>query len=140
MTKKRRSPRSSGTFRKQRKQRQKFGSLVIPITVGAVVVAIIFGVIVSAESRQPSPADNPSAVATAQGLGTQSIPYPAVPRISLTDAQRELENGQAILVDVRSKSSYDSGHAVGAISMPEEEINTRLNELPRDKDIILYCT
>jgi hypothetical protein len=140
MTKKRRPSRGSASSRKQRNQGGRFASLAIPIVVGVVVVAIILGVIVSAENQQPNSGDTPPAVDTAQGLATQSIPYPDVPRISLADTQRELSNGQAILVDSRSKSSYDSEHAVGAISMPEEEVNTRLSELPRDKDIILYCT
>jgi rhodanese-related sulfurtransferase len=48
--------------------------------------------------------------------------------------------GQAVLVDVRSKASYDKSHAAGAISMPEEEVGARVDELPQDKDIILYCT
>jgi rhodanese-related sulfurtransferase len=29
---------------------------------------------------------------------------------------------------------------VGAISIPEEEIRSRLGELPREQEIILYCT
>jgi rhodanese-related sulfurtransferase len=41
---------------------------------------------------------------------------------------------------VRSRESYDKPHAAGAIAIPEEEIAARLNELPRDKDVILYCT
>jgi hypothetical protein len=138
MTKKRRSPRGNASSRKPKRRKGQFASLAIPITVGVVVVAVILGVIVSAEN-QPS-GSVPSSVNTAQGLDTQPIPYPNVPRISLADTQKELDNGQAILVDVRSKSSYDSGHAVGAISIPEEETNARLNEFPRDKDIILYCT
>jgi hypothetical protein len=140
MTKKRQPSRANSSSRTRKRQKTTFASLAIPITVGVVVVAVILGVIVSAENQQPSSADNPSAVNTAQGLDSASIPYPDVPRIALTDAQKELENGQAILIDVRSKSSYDSEHAAGAISMPEEEVNARLNELPRDKDIILYCT
>jgi rhodanese-related sulfurtransferase len=45
-----------------------------------------------------------------------------------------------LLVDVRSASSYEKSHAVGAVSIPEETIASRLQELPRDKEIILYCT
>jgi rhodanese-related sulfurtransferase len=79
-------------------------------------------------------------VTTAQAQPTSQIPYPNVPRISLDETKSKLDNGQAVLVDVRSKSSYDKSHAVGAISIPEQEINSRLNELPRDQEIVLYCT
>jgi hypothetical protein len=140
MSKKRRSPRGSSSSRKQKRRKENLTSLVIPITVGLVVVMVIIGAIISAENRQPSLDDTPSSVSTAQALDTQSIPYPNVPRITLADTQKELEQGQAILVDVRSKSSYDSAHAAGAMSIPMEETNARLDELPRDKDIILYCT
>jgi 3-mercaptopyruvate sulfurtransferase SseA len=77
---------------------------------------------------------------TAQPLPTQPIPNPLVPRISLDEAQTRLEQGQAVLIDVRSRESYDQAHAAGALSFPEEEVDARLGELPRDKDLILYCT
>ena len=140
MAKKRRPYQRSASPKKHRRQGGKLASVAIPAVVGVVVLAVVLGVIVSAENQQPRSGVTPPAANTAQGLATQSIPYPDVPRISLADAQRELDNGQAILVDSRSKSSYDSEHAVGAISMPEEEVDARLSELPRDKDIILYCT
>jgi rhodanese-related sulfurtransferase len=50
----------------------------------------------------------------------------------------KLEDGQAMLVDVRSKSSYDALHAEGALSIPEQEMDARLDELPRDIDLVLY--
>jgi len=58
----------------------------------------------------------------------------------LQEVEAKLEQSQAILVDVRSKQSYDAGHAANAISIPEDEMASRLGELPRDKEIILYCT
>jgi hypothetical protein len=139
MSKKRRSPQSSRTSRKQRRTSNP-ASVAIPIVVGLVVVAVIVGVILSLESRQLASSNTSTAVNTAQPLGTQAIPFPDVPRISLKDTQSKLAAGQAVLVDVRSKTSYDQAHSVGAISIPEEEVDARLNELPRNKDIILYCT
>jgi len=136
--KKRRRP----TQRSARQQNR--SSLIIPIVVGIVVVAIIAGAIISLEQGQTASAELPggglSGPGTAQPLNTVSIPYPDVPRVSLEDAQDKLAQDQAILVDVRSRASYDESHAAGAISIPEEEITARLDELPRDKDIILYCT
>jgi rhodanese-related sulfurtransferase len=77
-------------------------------------------------------------VVTAQPLSTSGIPYPDVPRISLQETTEKLEQGQAVLVDVRSRASYDKAHATGALSMPEEELDARLNELPRDQELVLY--
>jgi flagellar basal body-associated protein FliL len=130
--------------RRSPSRQQKGSSLVIPIVVGIVVVAIVVGAILSIEKGQTAsaelPGDGLAGGNTAQPLNTNSIPYPDVPRVSLQDAQDKLAQDQAILVDVRSRASYDKSHAAGAVSMPEEEITGRLAELPRDKDIILYCT
>jgi rhodanese-related sulfurtransferase len=75
---------------------------------------------------------------TAQALATGSIPFPDVPRIALQEAKDKLDGGQAVLVDVRSKQSYDRSHAAGAISIPETEIDARMDEFPADKELVLY--
>jgi rhodanese-related sulfurtransferase len=54
------------------------------------------------------------------------------------ETQEKLAQGEAILVDVRSSTSYAKSHAAGAVSIPEEEMEARQNELPRDKDLVLY--
>jgi hypothetical protein len=92
----------------------------------------------ASEARRPSQSSLSNGTALPQS--TLPIPYPNVPRIAPKQAQLELTQGQAVLIDVRSKAQYDSGHAVEALSIPEEEVDARLSELPRDKEIILYCT
>jgi hypothetical protein len=112
------------------------------MVVGLIVIAIVVGVIFSIENQQPAAASLPGGVSapddSAQPLPTRSIPYPDVPRISLQDAWDRLEQDQAILVDVRSRASFDKVHAAGALSLPEEEVGALLDELPREKDWILY--
>jgi 3-mercaptopyruvate sulfurtransferase SseA len=104
-----------------------------------VVVAILAGAIASLAKDQSAVANRASGpVATAQPLGSQSIPNPEVPRISLEETTGKLEQGQAVLIDVRSSESFAKSHAAGAISMPESEIEARLQELARDKDLVLY--
>ena len=121
---------------KRKKKSKRATSLAIPIIVGAVVLIIIVGAAVSIEARRPGTA-SPS-MNTAQPRATGSIPYPGVARISVQDTLDKLEAGQAVLVDVRSKSSYDTLHAEGAVSIPEQEIGTRLDELPHELDLVLY--
>jgi predicted sulfurtransferase len=67
-------------------------------------------------------------------------PVAEAPRISVADAKKALDSGKAILVDVRSAMSYQQEHPKGAISMPTPEIAARMSELPKDKQIITYCT
>jgi 3-mercaptopyruvate sulfurtransferase SseA len=67
-------------------------------------------------------------------------PVAEAPRISVADAKKAVDAGKAVLVDVRSAMSFQQEHPKGAISMPTHEIAKRMSELPKDKQIITYCT
>jgi rhodanese-related sulfurtransferase len=41
---------------------------------------------------------------------------------------------------VRNEASYNAGHVRGAKLIPVGEIANHLNELPKDKLIITYCS
>lgn len=62
-----------------------------------------------------------------------------VRRVSIDELRAMLERDEAIVVDVRSKPSYDSGHIKGSISIPREEVRQRAGELPKDKLVVFYC-
>lgn len=59
---------------------------------------------------------------------------------SPNDVKSLLENG-ALLVDVRSKGEFDSGHLDGALNIPHTEVEARLVEFGADKSkpIVVYC-
>ena len=67
-----------------------------------------------------------------------AVPEDGVPRITPTDAHAAFEKGKAIIIDVRSESSYRIGHIQGALWIPD--VAARIKELPRDKMIITYCS
>ncbi len=48
-------------------------------------------------------------------------------------------SGDCIVLDVRPPEEYDVAHVAGALSMPLEELERRLGELPRDRQIVAYC-
>lgn len=48
------------------------------------------------------------------------------------------ENG-AMLIDTRTASEYEMGHIDGAVNIPVDEIRDRLQEIPADRPLILYC-
>jgi hypothetical protein len=139
---KKRRQQSRTTPKRRKRSARSSTSLIIPIVVGLVVLTLIVGSIILVESRQSATvamAGNSLAGSnTARALPTGSIPFPDVPRIALQEAKDKLESGQAMLVDVRSKQSYDRSHATGAISLPETEIDARMDELPADKELVLY--
>ena len=62
-----------------------------------------------------------------------------VPRISVGTAKEMAGAGEAVLVDVRTKGTFEASRIAGAISFPSEEIPDRYGELPTDKLIIFYC-
>jgi membrane protein DedA with SNARE-associated domain len=69
----------------------------------------------------------------------------AVPRITAEELARRLTDGNGgdvILADVRSHGYYDSGAAriAGSIRIEPNRLAHDLENLPRDKDIFLYCT
>jgi rhodanese-related sulfurtransferase len=50
-----------------------------------------------------------------------------------------LARGDAVLVDVRPSEEYGAGHIEGAQSIPIDELERRLAELPEDREVIAYC-
>lgn len=44
------------------------------------------------------------------------------------------------IIDVRSEKAYDSGHIPTAKSFPAGKIKDRLNEIPKNQYLIIYCT
>ena len=59
--------------------------------------------------------------------------------ISKEDLVRQLAEGAIVVLDVRPVVEYDQGHIVGARSLPIDELERRLTELPRDREIVAYC-
>jgi hydroxyacylglutathione hydrolase len=45
----------------------------------------------------------------------------------------------AVIIDVREPEEYLMGHVPGAINLPQAEIASRLEELPRDRPLMIVC-
>ena len=69
-----------------------------------------------------------------------ALPFPNVERISIDDTLALLESGDAVLIDARSEAAYVASHAVGAVSMPYQQVVDRVDELPEGVKWIFYCT
>lgn len=59
-----------------------------------------------------------------------------VPRAELL---RRARSGEVVVLDVRPRHEYVSGHIPGAVSVPVEELERRLVELPADVEVVAYC-
>lgn len=60
--------------------------------------------------------------------------------IGVAELEQYLDRGKdMVLVDVRDRNSYEKGHIQGAINIPSDELPDRMQELPKEKLIVLYC-
>jgi rhodanese-related sulfurtransferase/biotin operon repressor len=62
-----------------------------------------------------------------------------VETIGREDLVKRLSNGDVVLIDVRPQEEFAAGHIEGARSIPLEELERRLAELPADREIVAYC-
>lgn len=56
-------------------------------------------------------------------------------------AQRLKEPNPPIILDVRTRDEYSSGHIDTALNLPHDELERRLGEIPGSKssEIVVYC-
>lgn len=47
--------------------------------------------------------------------------------------------GTVVVLDVRPAVEYRAGHIAGAVSIPLAELDRRMDELARGKDVVAYC-
>ncbi len=71
--------------------------------------------------------------------------YRVVPRIQVEEVTRRLaseDKGKILLMDVRSHGYYDSEAAriKGSIRLEPNNLKDELKNIPKDKDIFVYCT
>ncbi len=59
--------------------------------------------------------------------------------ISIEDFTRSLQSDLIFVVDTRTPEEYESGHFPGAVSIPLEQMKSRLDEIPIEKFIIVHC-
>jgi membrane protein DedA with SNARE-associated domain len=71
--------------------------------------------------------------------------YNVVPRVQVEELARRLaseDSARVLIVDVRSHGYYDSGAAriKNSIRIEPNNLEAEIKNLPKDKDIYLYCT
>ena len=86
------------------------------------------------------------------GAGDTATPAPSAPTAAAPAAahvtpmtQEQLLEHQAkhpghlVVLDVRTPEEFAAGHVPGAKNVPYDLVAARLGEIPRDKDVVLYC-
>jgi hydroxyacylglutathione hydrolase len=60
------------------------------------------------------------------------------PEIAAAEAAEEIAGG-ALVVDVREPVEWDAGRISGAVLIPLGELGRRVEELPRDRRMVIVC-
>jgi phage shock protein E len=82
-----------------------------------------------------------SLAAVATGLLAASMAMAAPPPVTPQQVHElQVKKDPSLLViDVRSAEEYAAGHVPGAVNIPNDQVASRLAEIPKDKDVVLYC-
>jgi rhodanese-related sulfurtransferase len=63
-----------------------------------------------------------------------------LPSLNATELNEKLKNGKRpLVIDVRQPDEYRAGHIAGSKLIPLGELGKRINELPKDKEIVCVC-
>lgn len=75
-------------------------------------------------------------VVVLQNSQTKTTPLPA--EITVTQAAQKRNQG-AFILDVREPSEWTQFHIPGATLIPLGDLPKRLNEVPKDKEVVVVC-
>lgn len=59
--------------------------------------------------------------------------------VSRDELLERVKAGTATVIDVRPAEEYAAGHIPGALSVPLDQLEARLAELPADLEVVAYC-
>ncbi len=51
----------------------------------------------------------------------------------------ELKAAGALIVDVRTRAEFSSGHAAGSVNIPLDQLEARLGDLDRGRPVLVCC-
>lgn len=59
--------------------------------------------------------------------------------VTLDELRRLMRDDKVVVLDVRPREEFEAAHIPGAVSIPVEQLNRRLKELPTSRTIVAYC-
>lgn len=67
--------------------------------------------------------------------------FGAIPEIPVREAQERLDHPTAApaFIDVREPDEFAEGHAAGTVNIPLSQLQQRVAEVPRDREVLLIC-
>ena len=59
--------------------------------------------------------------------------------VEMNELLKRARSRRVVVLDARPPSEYAAGHIAGAISVPVDDLQRRLRQLPREKEYVAYC-
>ena len=90
-------------------------------------------------SERPEGQQSDASTDEGEAEGDQGEPDEEKPGVSVQEAHRLRDDGQAMVLDVRDQEEWDAGHIPDALWVPMQEVEARRDELPTARRIITVC-
>jgi len=103
----------------------------------SMTAAVIIGVAVLAGCNSK---EKPKTAATNTAPSAPVQPNDNARRITPEELKTEIAKNDVVIIDVRGEAAYKQGHIKGARLIPATDILAHVDELPRDKMIVTYCS
>jgi len=100
---------------------------------GAFAAAMLAAAASFADQAGPAPGQAASAPAAAA-----SASLPLISPQALLERQAKKDPSLFVL-DVRTAKEFAEGHVPGAVNVPYDQVASHLAQIPKDKDVVLYC-
>lgn len=70
------------------------------------------------------------------------VPKPKAGSVDIASFAKAAESKttDVVILDVRTDDETESGMIAGAIAIPTEEVGDRLDEIPKDKEVLVHCS
>jgi rhodanese-related sulfurtransferase len=59
--------------------------------------------------------------------------------VSLRELRRRMREGDVTVIDVRPEDEFRAGHVPGALSIPLAQLKRRMAEIPKRREVVVYC-
>jgi len=76
---------------------------------------------------------------TLEQAAKTGLPLAASREIDIQSFQKERQQANAIVLDVRRGAEYEAGHVPGALNIAHTRLRAHLDEVPRDRPLLVHC-
>ena len=106
--------------------------------IGTLTAFMVAGALTACNSNETLLSQNNAAPSKSPPLAAS--PADNARRITAEEVHALWEKNDVVIIDTRAEPSYKQEHIKGSISMPTGSVLQRIDELPRNKMIVAYCT